>query len=126
MESFVIFFKGFKFIDIHPLEESAKKACRYDFGRYFTEMTIVTRPLLASLIKKEQLALLARSNNILSRVNSFIDQFLDPNKLSCRKFEVSSDLLRNLGILEKENYLLVMDVKLFRCLNNPNSSFINN
>ena len=66
MESFVIFFKGFKFIDIHPREESAKKACRYDFGRYFTEMTIVTRPLLASLIKKEQLSLLTRSNNVLS------------------------------------------------------------
>ena len=72
-------------------------------------MTIVSCPFPAVLRKEEQLALLIRWNKVLPRVKSFVVNFLNHNKLSHRNLKVFSGLLRILGILEKENYYLLMN-----------------
>ena len=82
---------------------------RHDFGRYFKDMTIVSYPFPAVLRKEEQLALLIRWKKVLSRVKRFVVNFLNHNKLSYRNLKVFSGLLRMLGILEKENYYLLMN-----------------
>ena len=72
-------------------------------------MTIVSCSFPAVLRKEEQLGLLIRWNKVLSRVKSFVVTFLNHNKLSYRNLKVFSGLLRMLGILEKENYYLLMN-----------------
>ena len=106
------------------------KPCRYNFGRFFTNKTIVAVPLIESIDILEKSEILAKRNNILSKVKQYIDEFLDPSK---------SSFIDNLRVEEVLLFLNIKEVDYYDALSisptsdfeihlrqPPNSCFINN
>ena len=58
-----------------------KNECRFSCGRYFTEKTIIAKPLDSKLSNNEKEEALARSSTLLKQVKSFIDNHLNPAKV---------------------------------------------
>lgn len=58
------------------------KPCRYNFGSFFTDKTIVAVLLDQSVDILEKSKNVTKIHNIVSKVKQYIDEFLDPSKAS--------------------------------------------
>ena len=88
------------------------KECRYNFGRYFTNHTIVAVPLSKDLSEDQKNEIMQQRDNLLCKIKKYIDENLNPKK--CNFFDSSKDdyeqapdildILRELDISENEYY----------------------
>ena len=60
------------------------KLCRYGFGKFFKEKKFVVEPF-EDLIKDVERYHFLKRDAILSKVNDFINKYLDPSTDTCRK-----------------------------------------
>ena len=105
-----------KMYQLHNHSKSCRKyknvACRYSFGKFFTDQTIISEPLPKDMNENDKNAKLQHRENILSKVKSYIDEHLNPTKVnflnpSKEGFCVLPDIptiLRTLELTEKEYY----------------------
>ena len=115
--------------------------CRYHYGRYFTCRTLVSIPLADSITAEERAVILNKRNLLLSKVKSYIDEYLDPSKPSFQANESIPSILSLLRIIETDYYEAISistsedyEIHLRRPPNSceihlrrpPNSYFINN
>ena len=54
-------------------------ACRFNFGHFFTEKTIVAEPIPKNIDEEEKKEILKERECILTRVKAFINEFLNPS-----------------------------------------------
>ena len=54
--------------------------CRYNFGKFFTDHTIVSKPLPSSMSEFEKQKILEERHCVLSKVKDYIDNTLNPRK----------------------------------------------
>ena len=54
--------------------------CQYHFGKFFTERTIVARPLPDTISDETKKQVLCKRDDILCSVKKYIDQNLNPKK----------------------------------------------
>ena len=131
-----------KTYQLHCHSKSCRKYknvdCRYSFGKYFTDKTIVAEPLPEEMSIEAKSIKLEWRNSILEKVKNYIDlelnpkrvNFLDKSKDNFFELETIPLILRKIGLLEKEYYEALsisndndFQIHLFRP---PNSCFINN
>ena len=81
--------KLFELIKMYQLHRQSKtgrkyknRFCRFNFGRYFTEKTIIAKPLPSSLKDHEKADIMVERNRILTKVKEYIDKELDPAKVN--------------------------------------------
>ena len=70
--------------------------CRYNFGKYFTEETIIAKPISDDVSDEEKRAVLDRRSAILAVVKFKINEILDPSKSSFDENTQMEDILRDL------------------------------
>ena len=112
--------------------------CRYHFGKFFTNQTIIALPLPEDLPENQRNAILNERERILSIVKQYIDSNLDPKKRNilnpCKENfeEVPSieNILSELGIT-KEEYYNALSISCdsdfqIHIRRKPNACFINN
>ena len=83
--------------------------CRYSFGKYFTDKTIVAEPLPEEMSIEAKSIKLECRNSILEKVKNYIDlelnpkrvNFLDKSKDNFFELETIPLILRKIGLLEK-------------------------
>ena len=104
------------------------KPCRFQYGRYFTDGTIVTKPL-CHVRELERLEMLQKRESILTKVSDYINNYLDSSKSLCSS-KTCNTILNELEIT-KEDYYWALSVSSdndyqiqSKC--NPNSCFVNN
>ena len=106
------------------------KLCRYGFGKFFTEKTIIAQPLDDGIEDVERYSILKKRDTILSKVSDFINKYLDPSKDTYQK-DLSIDcVLLELQLTKKQYYWALSmssesDFKL-HLKRDTNSCFINN
>ena len=105
-----------KTYQIHSHSKSCRKYknkdCRYSFGRFFTEKTIIAEPLPNDMLEQEKLTKLQKRNQILNKVKDYIDTNLDPRKVNILEPEKPNfvkpkeiiDILQELNIAEADYY----------------------
>ena len=127
---------------IHSHSKSCRKyknqECRYHFGRFFTDHTIIAVPLPKDLSEYEKTQRLEQRKFLLDKVAAYINTNLNPKKCNIinpekDNFEQVSDIkdiLQELGISEQEYYEALstssdadFQIHLKRP---PNSCFVNN
>ena len=62
--------------------ELAKNEYRFSYGRYFTEKTIIAKPIDSKFSNKEKQEILTWINILLSQIKSYIDNNLYPAKIN--------------------------------------------
>ena len=78
-------------------------ACRFNFGHFFTERTIIAKPLHCDVDKDEKKIVLKKREAILSKVKEFINKYLYPTDQSNFKGDLSvDDILESLKIRKDE------------------------
>ena len=77
-------------------------ACRFNFGQFFTERTIVGEPLSDDVNEEIRADILCRRSDILSSVKLKIDELLDPRKANYNVNITDKDLLNLAGVSDKE------------------------
>ena len=60
--------------------EYRNEKCRFRFGKFFTIKTIIAQPLAGSIPPDVKLQKLQQRNNILKKVENYIDNELNPSK----------------------------------------------
>lgn len=104
--------------------------CRFNFGQFFTERTIVAEPLSDDILVEVKQATLEKRKEILTLVKEKIDDVLNPSKDSYNCTLKQSDIFRSVGITEEEYYnslSISPDSDYELHLKRPlNSCFINN
>lgn len=105
--------------------------CRFHFGRFFSERTIIARPLPDDIDETLHTTLLKQRETILVKVKEYIDQYLNPKNNEHWNRDCSIvDILEDLGIDTQEyhNMLSISPDREFRLIlkRTPNSCFINN
>ena len=58
------------------------RACRFNFGWYFTSKTIIANPLLSSLKDHGKTDIMVERNSILTKAKEYTDKELDPAKVN--------------------------------------------
>ena len=135
-------FKLVKTYQIHFHSKSCRKyknvECRYHFGKFFTDRTIVSEPLPANMPESEKNKILQKRANILEKVKNYIDNYLDPRKRNIidpnkDDFESPlsiSEILSTLSITSEQYYdaLSISPDQDFQLhlMRPPNSCFVNN
>ena len=75
-----------KTYQIHSHSKSCRKYknidCRYSFGRFFTESTVIVQTIPDDMCDDEKQEILQNRANILRQVKEYIDTFLDPIKVN--------------------------------------------
>ena len=134
--------KMVKTFQLHSHSKSCRKykniPCRYSFGKFFTDRTIVAEPLSEKLSEEERSVKLEQRQHILDKVKSYIDNFLDPKTNNffdrtgsnyCELQDIPT-ILQGLGLNEDEYYnaLSISSDNGFQIhlRRPPNSCFINN
>ena len=104
--------------------------CRFNFGAFFTNRTVVAEPLSQEMDEELKRNLLNKRKEILSLVKEEIDKVLNPNKPQHDLTKTEGELLNSLGITEEQYYWALsvsadsdFDLHLKRPLD---SCFINN
>ena len=92
----------------HSHSKSCRKpcqACRYNFGKYFTDRKIVAVTLPSEMSEITKNEILAKGDFILSTVKSYIDENLNPKKRNIfyPNMENSEIILETPEILKKLN-----------------------
>ena len=127
---------------IHSHSRSCRKyknqTCRYHFGRFFTDHTVIAVPLSRDLPVDQRTHIIEQRKLLLSKVKEYIDTNLDPRKRNIlnpynEHFEELSsikEILQELDISEEDYYkaLAVSDDSDFQIHSKrpPNSCFVNN
>ena len=69
---------------VHSHSRSCRKyknvECRYNFGKFFTDRTVISEPLLDDLPKHDKQRILEERNRLLGKVKDYIDSNLNPRK----------------------------------------------
>ena len=105
--------------------------CRFNFGQFFTNRTILTQPHPDDLADELKQPILEKQKEILTSVNDKVDSVLNPSKPEEYDSNLAEpDIFNTLGITEEEYYnaLSILpysdyDLHLKRLLD---SCFINN
>ena len=112
--------------------------CRYSFGRFFTDKTIIADPLPQDLPEKEKMALLEKRKIILDKVKRYIDTMLNPKFVNLyfqdeENYFGQKSVEEILGELQitTEEYYAALSISTERSFQihfrrPPNSCFINN
>ena len=131
-----------KTFQVHSHSKSCRKYknvnCRYSFGKYFTDNTIIAEPLSDELTDQEKANILNKRSKILSKVKEYIDINLDPKKInildpSKESFIETKSILEILDILRitLQDYYEALSVSSdkdfeIHIRRPPNSCFVNN
>ena len=112
--------------------------CRFNFGKFFTDMTIVAEPLPEDMPEEIKNQVLKNRSDLLSKVKRYIDTELKPSKKdlydSTRSdYEVVKTIEEILSLLDisKEDYEAALSISedsdyQFYLKRPPNSCFQNN
>ena len=76
--------------------------CRFNFGQFFTERTVVAEPLSDDVSEEIKADILCRRSEILSSVKMKIDEVLDPSKPDYDVNISDKQVLNLAGVSEKE------------------------
>ena len=124
-----------KTYQIHAHSKTCRKyrnmSCRFNFGHFFTEKTIVAKPLSEDMDRDESYEILKQRDATLTKVKNFIDQYLNPNdKTNYQSHMTIDDALQSLQI-EKSDYYNCLSIAAggdyeIHLKRPANSSFINN
>ena len=121
-----------------PCRKYKNKPCRYSFGKFFTDHTIVSEPLPDELSQQERNDILQQRESVLSKVKEYIDLNLNPKKVNILnpgkenyiEPKGISEILAELEIPEQKYYHALaistdtdFQIHLKRF---PNSCFVNN
>ena len=114
------------------------KKCRYSFGKYFTDHTIVAEPLPDEMPKEEKDIILKERKQILDKVKVHINTNLDPKynnihhpeKPNFIELGTIEDILSNLDITKQE-YEIALSISpdsgfQIHFKRSPDSCFVNN
>ena len=131
-----------KTYQVHTHSKTCRKykneSCRFHFGKYFTNRTIIASPLSDNLDIDEKNQILEKGKSILDKVKEHIDEYLfpkkhnviDPSKDNFEEPETIPQILNKLDLTEEEYYNALsiskdsdFDIHLKRP---PNSCFVNN
>ena len=131
-----------KTYQIHSHSKSCRKYknvdCRYSFGRFFTDRTIIAEPLPKEMSQEEKEYCLQNRAGILNKVKEYIDTSLDPRKINIlspglpnyQEIPSIEEILLHLEITPEEYYNALsissdndFQIHLKRA---PNSCFVNN
>ena len=112
--------------------------CRFHFGRFFTDRTIVAKPLNFNLNDAEKKEILTERYNILKTVSDYINEYLNPSKHNFYDVQ-REDYIKPKSIEEILNMLDINVDAYYRSLEisddndfqihlrrTPNSCFVNN
>ena len=105
--------------------------CRFNFGHFFTNRTIVGKPLASHVNDKERCDKLALRKTLLTKVKTVINETLNPSKKETyNPNRTIEDILHSLDFTEKDYYEALStaagtDYEL-HLKRPPNSCFINN
>ena len=72
-----------------------KNKCRFFYGRFFSDRTIISKPLDHSLDPEERQEILNSCKNLLEKVKKYVDEELNPAKVNVidpeKKIQTTSD-----------------------------------
>ena len=87
-----------------PCRKYKNSICRFKFGRFFADKTIIAIPLQHTLKQVDKFGILSKRNNILGQVKKYIDNNLDPNSKSFSNDLSIQEILSSMGITEYDYY----------------------
>ena len=135
-------FELVKTYQIHRHSKTCRKyrntRCRFNFGKYFCERTIIAEPLSRDISPVEKSSLLAWRKGILEKVKAYIDTELNPAKKNffdenAENYEAtkSTDEIFDFLNIKKEDYYKALSVSddddfQIHLRRTPNSCFVNN
>ena len=97
----------------HSHSKSCRKyknvQCRFHFGKFFTDRTIVAEPLSEELDESMKSKMLQNRNEILSLVKQKIDEVLNPSLSTYNSLLTEDDIFTSIGI-SKDQYLSALSI----------------
>ena len=78
--------------------------CRFNFGQFFTDRTIIAEPLSSDLCEEVKTGILTRRASILGTFKSKIDEILNPSKSEYNPNLTAAQVLVTADILEQDYY----------------------
>ena len=124
-----------KMYQTHAHSETCRRyknlPCRFNFGHFFTNRTIVAKPLASHVNGKERCDTLALRKNLLMNIKTVINETLNPSrKETYNPNRTIEDILHSFDITENDYYKTLSteagtDYEL-HLKRPPNSCFINN
>ena len=97
----------------HSHSKSCRKyknvQCRFHFGKFFTDRTIVAEPLSEELDESMKSKMLQNRNEILSLVKQKIDDVLNPSLSTYNSLLTEDDIFTSIGI-SKDQYLSALSI----------------
>ena len=104
--------------------------CRFSFGQFFTQKTLVAKPLLDDFSEEVKNSTLSRRADILRTVKTKINEILDPAKSEYNPNLTAEQILTSAGVSEQDYYWALCisgdsDYEL-HLKRPPDSCFINN
>ena len=84
-------------------------ACRFNFGQFFTDKTIVAEPLPEDVSEEVKTNILTRRKEILCSVKQKINEVLDPNKAGYNPLLNQSSIFQDAGVT-KEDYQWALSI----------------
>ena len=105
----------------HTHSRSCKKyrniPCRFNFGQFFTNHTVISKPLVDNMPNEEKVVVLKKPNEIFCCVKEKINEKLDPSKPDYDSNTSAEDVLAMCKISKEEyNWALSIsgdsDIKL--------------
>ena len=135
-------FELVKTYQIHRHSKSCRKykndKCRFNFGRFFTDRTIIAQPLASDLSESQKKEILLKRKETLNIVSGYINEYLNPSKYNFYdplkedfvEPKSISEILTDLGVSVDAYYsaLEISDDTDFQMhlRRPPNSCFVNN
>ena len=118
---------------VHQHSKSCRKYknidCRYGFGHFFSDKTLIARPLSKDISLETKAGILSNRSSILCKVKAYVDEFLNPNKVSYIHDITVSQILLQLGFSEEDYHealsISTSDDYEVHMRRPPNSSFVN-
>ena len=77
-------------------------SCRFEFGQFFTDKTIVAEPLSEDMNSDIKTELLTKRKEILSLVKQKIDESLNPSKADYNPLLTPDDIFKELGVTKQQ------------------------
>jgi hypothetical protein len=78
--------------------------CRFNFGQFFTNRTIIAEPLSDDLDEEMKKTSIDRQKKILTLVKEKIDKVLNPSKPDYDPSLTEADIFSSVGISEEQHY----------------------
>ena len=79
-------------------------SCRFNFGQFFTNRTIVAEPLSDDLDEEQKTRTIDRHKEILTLVKEKIDDVLNPSRPNYEPTLTETDIFTSVGITEEQYY----------------------